>query len=247
MSNPINNNNLLNDHIIIKYEDGLKGTINTSTDTTKNTISLGKSVTMSITDNALNAIKLVDASVTNTKLENSSITINTSGTLSGGSEVSLGDSITLEGTTKVLQMISSTNTSMTTHTTATPALDDTIPQITEGDEFQTLSITPKSASSTLYISVTVPFSTTAAGTTIISLFQDSTADALAAKAVTGTSGWLDSITFQHVVASENILKRTYKLRIGTQTGTTTTINGAVSARKLGGVVASTIIITEVEA
>ena len=48
--------------------------------------------------------------------------------------------------------------------------DDTIPQITEGDEFMTLAITPKSSSNKLKIDVIVNGASSASGDITIALF-----------------------------------------------------------------------------
>ncbi len=130
--------------------------------------------------------------------------------------------------------------------------DDSIPQKDEGNEFFRLAITPTSATNKLKIDVT-GFWGSGTGTDsylIIALFQDSTADALAAmvhKTVSTTNVNSDpSISFSHFMTAGTTNETTFKVRAGNSAGGTTTFNGSAGARKLGGVMASSITITELE-
>ncbi len=80
----------------------------------------------------------------------------------------------------VQQVVSTITGAVATGATVLP-VDDTIPQNNEGDQYMSLAITPKSATSTLVIEVVCNGSSSAAGGNYISaaLFQDSTANALA--------------------------------------------------------------------
>jgi len=79
----------------------------------------------------------------------------------------------------VIQVATSATGALATGTTTIP-FDDTIPQITEGTEFMTLAITPSSATNTLIIQVTLVTALSVADFSTVALFQDSTANALAA-------------------------------------------------------------------
>ncbi|HXJ72736.1 MAG TPA: hypothetical protein VNM37_07775, partial [Candidatus Dormibacteraeota bacterium] len=81
----------------------------------------------------------------------------------------------------VQQVVVTQTGAVATGTTLIP-LDDTIPQKTEGDEYMTLAITPKSATSKLVIEITLCASQNIAGSNnvIVALFQDAGNDALAA-------------------------------------------------------------------
>ena len=125
--------------------------------------------------------------------------------------------------------------------------DDTIPQITEGDEFLTQAITPKSASSTISIEVHIFYSQSTGTRSGCALFKDSGADALAF-----TSNYIHAATSMgnmqlfYAETSGNTNARTYRVRCGLiQNSGTFTLNGQSGARKFGGVAMSTIRIMEI--
>lgn len=144
----------------------------------------------------------------------------------------------------VLQVVNQTLVTSTTGTTTVPN-DDTIPQNTEGDEYLSLAITPKSATSVLRIDVRWRGSNTAAGTLIAALFQDSTAGALAATGTTIASGNpLAELNIGHYMTSGTTSATTFKVRVGNTAAGTTRMNGLAGSRFLGGVLSSSITITE---
>lgn len=145
--------------------------------------------------------------------------------------------------TGVLQIQQIIDGEVATGTTVLPQ-DDTIPQNTEGDEYMTLAITPKSASSRLKIEVSVHCAVSTAQPSA-ALFRDSIADALAAAATrTPSTNAMVLITFAHDMASPGTSATTFKVRAGSLSAATTTFNGQSGARLFGGVLASSIIITE---
>ncbi len=144
-----------------------------------------------------------------------------------------------------LQTVSTSDGAVATGTTVIPS-DDTIPQITEGDEYMTLAITPKSAASTLYISVVGVFGSSATRNVNMALFVDATADAIAADgAFLDNSTGTVTIPLAHKVASGSTTARTYRVRAGLNAGGTITFNGAGGGRYFGGVSSSSITIKEV--
>mgnify|MGYP006266570115 CR=1 FL=1 len=147
---------------------------------------------------------------------------------------------------KSLQFVSTETGAVATGTTTVPA-DDTIPQSTEGDQYMTLSITPKSATSTLIIRVTFNWSLSTLGNSaIVSLFQDSTANALASVAHTQyVAGAVNVTTFPHIMTSGTTSATTFKVRAGPVSAGTLTFNGQAGGRFFGGVYASSITIEEV--
>lgn len=149
-------------------------------------------------------------------------------------------------TKQIAQIVSAQTGAAATGTTVIPG-DDTIPQITEGDQYMTLAITPKSATSILYISVVAVCSSNAAGATLgVVLFQDATANALAATLVTqGTASGLNTVPLNHVMTSGTTSATTFRIRIGANIAGTTTFNGNAGARLYGGAMASGIRIIEV--
>ena len=130
-------------------------------------------------------------------------------------------------------------------TTASP-LDNTTPQITEGNEVFTLAITPKNSSNKLKIDVVVSVSASAAANVVCALFQDSTANALAAIVVRITGdGQLNIATFTHFMTAGTTSSTTFKVRVGIAAGATVFWNRTSSESKFNGVMASSITITEI--
>jgi len=152
----------------------------------------------------------------------------------------------ISATGMAVQVVNTTDSAVATGTTVIP-YDDTIPQNTEGDEYITLAITPTSAANKLKIEVVMNITSSAAGTTLgVALFQDSTADALAAIADSGVLGIPENISFIHYMTAGTALSTTFKIHAGANLAGTTTFNGQASARRYGGVYASSITITEVK-
>lgn len=146
----------------------------------------------------------------------------------------------------VLQQVSTDVAAVATGTTVMP-MDDTIPQNTEGDEYMTLAITPLSASSNLIIDVVAHVTVATTAQHIVgAIFQDTTANALGASAIYVTTvAQVLAMRFSVKVASGSTVARTFKFRAGPATGNTMTFNGAGGLRRLGGVISSSIRITEV--
>ncbi len=146
----------------------------------------------------------------------------------------------------VVQRVGSVTAAASTGTTTIP-FDDTIPQNTEGDQYMTQAITPKHTSNILVIDVVCNVSNSAAGNSgmVVALFQDTTASAIAA--TTGfqsTSNAINTLTFRHIMSAGTTSATTFKVRAGGGSAGTTTFNGQSSARLLGGVLVSSLMITE---
>lgn len=174
------------------------------------------------------AITLTDLSGTGSRI----VEADANGLLSATSNVS------------VLQVVNTQTGAFATGTTTIP-FDDTIPQNTEGDEYMSLSITPKSTSNILIIEVEAQLLNTAGVALIGALFQDTTANALAA-----CFNWLGPnigirLYLRHTMVAGTTSSTTFKLRAGGESAGTTNFNGQGGARKLGGVLASSITITEI--
>ena len=125
--------------------------------------------------------------------------------------------------------------------------DDTIPQNTEGNQFMTLAITPKSTTNKLKIEIVVCGGEGANHTIIIGLFQDSTVGALAAMHSFASAGAVRVNAFTHYMTAGTTSSTTFNVRAGMANAGTFTFNGVSSARKLGGAIASSITITEIKA
>ena len=139
------------------------------------------------------------------------------------------------------------NTQTGAYATATVLIprDNTIPQNTEGMEVMTLAITPQNASSTLKIEVVVHGAANTANRSMTAaLFQDATADALAV----GTF-WLPAgegqVHFTHKMTAGTTSETTFKVRAGCSTSEAFHFNGNSGGQTMGGVLASSITITEI--
>jgi hypothetical protein len=144
----------------------------------------------------------------------------------------------------VIQVKNTQTGAVATGTTTIP-LDDTIPQNTEGTEFMTLAITPTSSTNKLKIEVVFFGVCSASAWTTVALFQDTTANALAAFSnYQQIGGGGNSSVFTHFMTAGTTSSTTFKVRAGGQTASTVTFNGTASARLMGGVFASSITITE---
>lgn len=132
---------------------------------------------------------------------------------------------------------------MATGTTAIP-FDDTIPLIGEGDEYMTLAFTPSNAANILLIEVVANLSHSAVNTVTMALFQDATSNALAACGVNEIAAGPGVGILRHMMVAGTTSPTTFRFRAGANTGATTTFNGSGGARKYGGVIASSMRITE---
>jgi len=146
---------------------------------------------------------------------------------------------------KVVKMVNTQTGAMATGTTVIP-FNDTIPQITEGNEYMTRTITPSHADNILLIQVSVYLTSNAAGTMSAALFVGTTADALAASSLyCGGANEVTPVNFtRHIVAGATT-ELTFRVRAGNTSAGTTTFNGNVAARIFGGIASmSSITITE---
>lgn len=126
--------------------------------------------------------------------------------------------------------------------------DDNIPQITNGDEFMTLAITPKSTTNKLKIEVLFHGSNSAGGVKTLALFQDTTPGALATSVDdNGTqNNNLDQVALTHFMTAGTVISTTFRVRAGGTSGTIT-FNGESGSRLYGGNLVSSITITEIKA
>jgi hypothetical protein len=125
------------------------------------------------------------------------------------------------------------------------------PQITEGDEVLTATITPKHATNILVIEFSTVYGSPGCVSTF-ALFQDATANALAAT-YSGTTvsppNPNANIILRHVMVAGTTSATTFKVHAGPELPLSTYVNGSVDtyARECGGVAATTLTITEFNA
>lgn len=173
-------------------------------------------------DNKINASYLTDGSITNTQI----------------------------GTGMVAQMVSTGYSAAASGATGIP-IDDTIPQITEGNEFMTQAITPKSATNILVIDVVAYLSVSTINDAAGALFQDATANALAAAVMRySVATEVNMLPLRHIMVAGTTSATTFRFRAGHNTAggaSTTTFNGNNSTRQFGAITKSTITVTEYKA
>jgi hypothetical protein len=139
--------------------------------------------------------------------------------------------------------------SVVSGTTILP-IDDTIPQNNEGVEAITCAITPKSASNILLIIANMNFHYSSGNSAkgAIALFQDSTANALAACMISARMdlSYAPATTLVHKMTAETTGETTFKIRFGASVAGTSclNVNSLSSSRVFGGVSSSTLTIFE---
>jgi len=149
-------------------------------------------------------------------------------------------------TGSVVQVVNTQTGAVSTGTTTIPD-DDTIPQITEGNQILSRSITPTNASNTLIIDVLLHVSVTSDSVIQAGLFQDATANTLAAGRIFDPNATvINPLKISFTMTAGTTSLTTFTVRAGGTSGTTT-FNGISGARKLGGVLYSSIIIKEIKA
>lgn len=146
-----------------------------------------------------------------------------------------------------IQQVSLLSSAVATGTTIIPE-DDTIPQNTEGDQYMTLAITPKLTTSILAIHVVFFASSSVTGDIIAALFQDTTANALAANLIyQPTATGHVSVPMIYTMVSGTTSSTTFKIRGGSNQAGTTTFNGQSGNRRFSTIPKSSMFITEYKA
>ena len=123
--------------------------------------------------------------------------------------------------------------------------DDTIPQNTEGTQFMTQAITPRSAINLLAIEHNACYGSSTAAHYVAALFQDSTANALAAITTFIPGADFSNIHLVHQMVAGTTSATTFKIRTGPTSAATLYLNGYSGGRVYGGVVAATMSVSEI--
>lgn len=156
-----------------------------------------------------------------------------------------GPGVPLPGS--VIQVQRTSTGAVATGTTVTPA-DDSIPQITEGDQYMSQAITPGSSANVLEVEARGHFSVTTGNGYIMALHQDATANAVTA--IKCGAGGADSVAYQipphllHAMLALVIVATTMRIRAGGPGGTLT-FNGSSGSRLVGGVMNSYLTVKEI--
>jgi len=148
---------------------------------------------------------------------------------------------------KVVQVVN-TQTSALSSGTTVMTRDTSIPQISEGiTAGLDTAITPTNASNKLLIEVVLWAATSAGPAAMeLALFQDSTANALAASgSVHNAANWEHCLTLNYYMAAGTTSATTFKARAGSNSSGTTYINGLDGAITHGAAIKSSMTITEI--
>jgi len=156
-----------------------------------------------------------------------------------------GPGVPLPG--EVIQIQRNANGTMTTGVTTVPG-DNTIPQITEGDQYLSQAITPTSAANVLQIESAAALSASGATPTVIfSLHKGGVNNAVVSEMVTKITGGFSTQRLIHKMLAEVTSAITFSGRAGAIAAATTTFNGTGGVQYLGGVLNSFIEAQEIMA
>lgn len=166
-------------------------------------------------------------------------------TISGDTGIDKFEGTTIAG--HVIQVANYTTGAMATGTALIP-MDNTIPQITEGTQFMSLSFTPKKDTSKLKITVVAQSAVpTTSGWGTTALFRNSVSNAIGAvPAYYHAAGGIGvNISFVCFIDALSASLSTFTVRIGHSNAQTLTFNGTVSTAYMGGSLTSSITIEEI--
>lgn len=145
----------------------------------------------------------------------------------------------------VIQTVLNVDSAVATGTTTMP-IDDTIPQITEGDQYMTQAITPLAAANVLEIDHVGNYTGQAGNTCAVALFQDATAGALAVNGNNiSNTGYVMNMKMTHRMIAATIVSTTFRLRFGFAAAGTNTFNGTAGGRLFGGAINSNMSVKEI--
>lgn len=154
------------------------------------------------------------------------------------------------GAGAVAQVVFASNAANTVISATIPA-DNTIPQNTEGTQVLSAAITPTSATSILQVEAVVHASelTNVGDSILAALFRDSGANAVAASFVGGMNGGGNYLTsgaavIRYRVVAGSTASTTFTVRAGNNAGSMT-LNTTHQNINLGGLIASTLTVTEI--
>lgn len=163
--------------------------------------------------------------------------------LDGSAKMPAVDGSALTGMLR--QCVTTTNNSTASGTGVIP-YDNSIPQSGEGDELMTRTITPRSASSTLKVDVTIFGTYSATGQVSMALFKDAETSARSAIAEYYVTGKAQGITLTYTMVAGSTSSMTFRVRVGGDGASGFLFNGDGGGTRLfGGVAGSQITVTEI--
>lgn len=147
---------------------------------------------------------------------------------------------------KIVQVVEGTPYTANTALSTTIPGDDTIPQITEGTELVTVTITPHSATNRLRFDFEGAGQSSGGTSTICAaLFQGAIANALYAIFGTQADGFALFLKGTYEMAAGTTSATTFRVRVGPNANTFYT-NGVSTGRIYGGVAAWRLRVTEIQ-
>lgn len=149
----------------------------------------------------------------------------------------------------VIQRVEATPYTTQASDSSTFPVDGSIPQLSEGGgPYLTAAITPTKSANRLVIECTMVLGSDSANTSVVALFQDSTANALAATVHSWeASGYVATVTLRHEMAAGTTSSTSFTIRLGSNSGSVYVNRSAGQATLLGGVLACRLSVTEIEA
>lgn len=211
----------------------------------------GSITSLKLANSAVTTAKILDDQVTYAKLQNVSATLRLLGRKTAGagdteeiSAAELRDLFLPAGS--VVDSVAAFYTANAALTTQIPA-DDTIPQVTEGSQILTASITPKSITNKLRIRF-IGRGAASATTGIVWAIFNGAANAIAAGHVSASAADFSySLSGEVELVPGSLSAQTVTVRVGPSNASTIRMNGISSSRLFGGVGACTLIVEEIKA
>ncbi len=146
----------------------------------------------------------------------------------------------------IVQMVYTMVSAYSTGSNTIP-LDDTIPQISEGTEFMTLSITPTNVNNLLDIEVVFFCIQNPSAGLIVALFQGTGPNALSTIEVSLLANYGITVPMRYVMVAGTTSPTTFRVRAGPHAGGNTIyFNGSTGGRLFGGTSGSSITIKEIK-
>ena len=123
-------------------------------------------------------------------------------------------------------------------------INDSIPQITDGNLFLTLAITPQSAANILVVNVTACLENPGSSFVMGGIFNNLSSDCLSIATIFGAAGIQNDFWLQHEMTAGTTSPITFYFRAGGNVSSLTTLNGTGGSRTFGGVNCTIMQITE---
>lgn len=211
-----------------------------------------------LTADVLGRAKMADAFITLAKMNVDFVTAMTAKTLLESGDYLAGWSATDNAFRKfagnvadpagsVIQTISATPYTANTNITTALSLSDTVPQITQGTQILTLTITPRFATSQIRLTFNGFGTGSLAFWLIAALFRSPVTNAIyTATSASAAAGNGQQVTIDWIDSPATTSATTYTIRVGPNTAMTLRMNGSSAARFFGGSAACTLVAQEIK-